>query len=64
MLYNCIKMSQEQATNIASNWHYDGKYSFYDIDADKEDLVEFLDPNKRKDSHFIVKKGQVNSYIV
>ncbi len=28
-------MTQEQAEQIAYNWHYDGEYSFYDMDADK-----------------------------
>ena len=37
-------MTQEQAEEIAFNWHYDAEYSFYDMEADKEDLVEFLDP--------------------
>jgi|SRR5699024_1042388 len=51
------QMSQEQAENIASSWHYEEKYSFYDMDADEEDLIEFLGPKKRKDSHFIVKQN-------
>ncbi|WP_100012113.1 GNAT family N-acetyltransferase [Lentibacillus sediminis] len=58
MDYNFSEMSQEQAENIASNWHYEGKYSFYDVEADEEDLVEFLDPKKREDSHYIVKEGE------
>lgn len=37
-------MTQTQAEDIASNWHYNDEYSFYDMDADEEDLVEFLDP--------------------
>lgn len=58
MNYNFSEMSQDQAKNIALNWHYEGKYSFYDVDADEDDLVEFLDPKKRKDSHYIVKEGK------
>lgn len=54
MGYEFEIMTQEQAEEIAYNWHYDGEYSFYDMEADKEDLVEFLDPEKRGDSYFVV----------
>lgn len=54
MGYEFEIMTQEQAEEIAYNWHYDGEYSFYDMEADKEDLVEFLDPQKRGDSYFVV----------
>ena len=57
MDYDFNKMSQEQAENIASNWHYEGKCSFYDITADKEDLAEFLNPQERGDKYYIVKKS-------
>lgn len=50
-------MTQEQAEEIAHNWHYDGVYSFYDIEADEEDLAEFLDPKVRGDSMFVVSKN-------
>lgn len=56
MGYKFEIMTQEQAEEIAFNWHYDAEYSFYDMEADKEDLVEFLDPNKRGDSNFVVTK--------
>ncbi len=56
MDYNFNKMSQEQAENIASNWHYEGEYSFYDFAADEEDLAELLNPQKRGDKYYIVKK--------
>ncbi|KAA0965802.1 GNAT family N-acetyltransferase [Sporosarcina sp. ANT_H38] len=56
MGYEFEIMSQEQAEEIAYNWHYDGEYSFYNMEADKEDLVEFLDPQKRDDSYFVVTK--------
>ncbi|MGM0896497.1 MAG: GNAT family N-acetyltransferase [Bacillota bacterium] len=54
MHYTFQKMTQEQAEDIAANWRYEGKYSFYDMDADPEDLKEFLDPEKRADSYFVV----------
>jgi len=56
MGYKFKVMTQEQAEEIAFNWHYDAEYSFYDMEADKEDLVEFLDPIKRGNSNFIVTK--------
>ncbi|MGM7682557.1 GNAT family N-acetyltransferase [Cytobacillus sp. Hm23] len=56
MTYDFTKMSQEQAEDIAFNWHYDGDYSFYDMEADQEDLAEFLDVNKRRDYYYVVKR--------
>ncbi|WP_044338812.1 GNAT family N-acetyltransferase [Rossellomorea aquimaris] len=49
-------MTQEQAEDIAFNWYYDGEYSFYDMEADQEDLDEFLDSDTRGDSVFAVLK--------
>ncbi len=54
MGYQFTTMTQEQAEDIAFNWHYDGEYSFYDMEADKEDLAEFLNPETRGDSIFAV----------
>lgn len=56
MTYKYSVLTQEQAEDIAFSWHYDGEYSFYDMEADKEDLDEFLNPEKRGDSTFAVKK--------
>lgn len=55
MNYIFSEMSQKEAENIASNWHYEDKYSFYDIAADEEDLAEFLNPQVRGDKYFSVK---------
>ena len=41
MDYTYTVMTQEEAEEIAYNWHYEGEYSFYDIEADEEDLTEF-----------------------
>jgi [ribosomal protein S18]-alanine N-acetyltransferase len=49
-------MTQQQAEFIAHTWHYEGDYSFYDIEADKNDLVEFLDPESRGNTMFSVHK--------
>ncbi|ALS75861.1 acetyltransferase [Planococcus rifietoensis] len=57
MEYRFQKMTQEQAQDIAENWRYEGDYSFYDMDADPEDLAEFLDSEKREDSYFMVFRG-------
>lgn len=54
MAYNFSVLTQEQAEDIAFNWHYDGEYSFYDIEADKEDLDEFLNPEERGNSTYAV----------
>lgn len=49
-------ITQEQAENIAFNWHYDYPYSFYDMEADREDLEEFLNEEIRGDSIYAVTK--------
>ncbi|MBU9674494.1 GNAT family N-acetyltransferase [Planococcus sp. CP5-4] len=54
MDYTFQAMTQEQAENIAANWRYQGEYSFYDMEADPEDLEEFLDPEKREGVYFVV----------
>lgn len=54
MDYEFSRMSQEQAEDIAYNWHYEGDYSFYDIEADQEDLAEFLNPKERGNSYYVV----------
>ena len=54
MNYTFQTMTQEQAEEIVTNWHYNGEYSFYDMDADQEDLLEFLDAEKRSESYFVV----------
>ncbi|MDY0405049.1 GNAT family protein [Virgibacillus sp. 179-BFC.A HS] len=54
MSYTFKKLTQEQAEEISYNWHYEGIYSFYDMEADQEDLEEFLDAKQRGDSTFAV----------
>jgi len=56
MEYKFEIMTQVQAEEIAFTWNYDAEYSFYDMEADKEDLIEFLDTKKRGSSYFIVSK--------
>ncbi|WP_026906856.1 GNAT family N-acetyltransferase [Paucisalibacillus globulus] len=56
MAYNFSVLTQEQAKEIVFNWHYDGEYSFYDMEADIEDLDEFLNPEERGNSTFAVTK--------
>ncbi|GAA5416097.1 hypothetical protein Pryu01_01129 [Paraliobacillus ryukyuensis] len=47
MTYQFTTITQAQVEMIAFHWHYDGIYSFYDMESDPEDLVEFTDPNAR-----------------
>ena len=56
MAYEFSVMTQGQAENIAFNWHYDGEYSFYNMEADEEDLAEFLNREERGNSTFAVTK--------
>ena len=53
MGYMFTVMSQAEAEEIAYNWHYEGEYSFYDIEADEEDLAEFLKDESEGIIHFL-----------
>lgn len=52
------RMTQEQAEEIAFHWHYEGEYSFYDMEADEEDLQELLSAEARGDAYYSVIQGQ------
>lgn len=54
MAYKFEMVTQKQAEEIADKWHYDGEYSFYDMEADEEDLEGFLDCKARGNSIFAV----------
>lgn len=43
MQFHFSLMSQSDAEKIA-DWHYEGIYSFYDMENDPEDLQELLSP--------------------
>jgi len=47
-------MNDEYASEIVSDWHYDGIYAFYDMTADEEDLKIFLNREYWKDTTFAV----------
>ena len=44
MQFRFEPMNESYAHAIA-NWHYPGRYAFYDMDQDREDLEELLDPH-------------------
>ncbi|MCM3364097.1 GNAT family N-acetyltransferase [Niallia sp. MER TA 168] len=54
MMFHFQLITQEQAEEIAYQWHYDGIYGFYDMDADEEDLAAFLDRDQRNESIYAV----------
>lgn len=54
MPYTFQKMTEEQAEHIARCWHYEGKYAFYNIEEDEEDLAGFLNSEMRGDQYFTV----------
>ena len=63
MDYTYTVMTQEEAEEIAYNWHYEGKYSFYDIEADEEDLAEFLHDESRGSYIFCEGKWHSRGYF-
>ena len=64
MAYKFETMTQEQAEEIAFTWHYENKYSFYDLEADQEDLEEFLSQDKRGNSVFaVLEKDELVAFL-
>lgn len=55
-MYSFQLITQEQAEEIAFNWHYDGKYAFYNMEADEEDLTDFLDREKELTLFMLLQK--------
>ncbi len=53
MTYHFTPMTPAFAQAIA-NWHYDGDYTFYDMDQDPGDLEDLLDPANWPDAYFVV----------
>ncbi|MGH4120396.1 hypothetical protein [Clostridium sp.] len=45
MNYKFVPMNKEYANEIAYDWKYNRIYSFYDMTADENDLMEFLNEN-------------------
>jgi ribosomal-protein-alanine N-acetyltransferase len=39
-----LKPMTSDAVSAIADWRYDPPYDFYDLDADPDDLAEFLDP--------------------
>jgi len=54
MDFNFVKMNKTFAEEIAYKWKYEEKYSFYDMTDDKEDLQDFLDPNKWENTYAVL----------
>lgn len=54
MNYKFVPMNKEYSNEIAYNWNYSGNYSFYDMTADEEDLVDFVNENNWDGHYFAV----------
>lgn len=54
MTHHFAVLTQQQAETIAYTWHYEGDYAFYDMEADKDDLAEFIDAEQRGRSVFAI----------
>src|SRR6056297_2674392 len=50
-------MKKEYANEIAYDWKYTGKYSFYDMTEDQEDLEVFLDPDNWENKFAVLNKN-------
>ncbi|WP_220232495.1 GNAT family N-acetyltransferase [Lactobacillus panisapium] len=59
------QLSQKNAEIIATKWHYDGEYSFYDMENDQEDYDEIITPALRKDHYFevLAEDGQLTAFF-
>lgn len=66
IVFNQIQqLSQENAEVIANEWHYNGEYSFYDMENDQEDYDEIITPELRKDHYFevLADNGQLTAFF-
>ncbi|MCB2291177.1 GNAT family N-acetyltransferase [Clostridium sp. CS001] len=54
MNYKFVPMNKEYANEIAYHWKYNGVYSFYDMTADEDDLMEFLNEDSWTNRYFAV----------
>ncbi|MFT8995022.1 GNAT family N-acetyltransferase [Lentilactobacillus hilgardii] len=54
MAWQVAQLTQENALIVANDWHYDGKYAFFDMTADPEDYQEIISPVLRKDHYYQV----------
>ncbi|WP_278960266.1 hypothetical protein [Lactobacillus apis] len=48
------QLSQANAEIIANGWHYEGEYSFYDMENDQEDYDEIMSQELRSDHYYQV----------
>lgn len=51
------QLSQANAEIIANDWHYEGEYSFYDMENDQEDYDEIMSQELRSDHYYQVLDG-------
>lgn len=65
MTYHVTPMTPAYAQAIAG-WHYEGVYTFYDMDQDPEDLEDLLDPVNWPDAYFAVlnEAGELVGFFV
>jgi len=65
MTYHFTPMTAVHAQAIA-HWHYEGAYTFYDMDQDPEDLADLLDPANWPDAYFAVlnEAGELVGFFV
>lgn len=52
--YTFRLMTQQEAEEVAYEWHYRGVYSFYNLENDREALELFLEPRHRKNNYYTV----------
>lgn len=63
-MFEFQRMTQREAEEIAYTWKYDGVFSFYDMTADEEDLLEFIDGSKRGEHVFSsYVKGKLTGFL-
>lgn len=47
-------LTQANADQIARKWHYNDRYSFYDMENDPEDFEEIITPELRENKYYQV----------
>lgn len=62
MTFRFSPRNQKETEEIVK-WRYPGPYSFFDADADEEDLEEFLDPEQREGSYCVYDDGKLIGFF-
>ncbi|MGT2846437.1 GNAT family N-acetyltransferase [Streptococcus massiliensis] len=61
---NIQPLSQRHALEIANDWHYEGIYAFYNMEADPEDYAELISEEARGNRYYqVLRDGSLYGFF-